>query len=131
MTVRDKAFTGSIPEVYERHLVPLIFEPYAQDLAEEVRRLKPSSVLETAAGTGVVTRALTAVLPPAARLVATDLNMAMLNVARAHFLRECPVEWRQADALALPVAFPVQAAATSALKQVALKASMSPGLPSR
>ncbi|GEP12642.1 class I SAM-dependent methyltransferase [Methylobacterium gnaphalii] len=102
MAATDKAFTGSIPELYERHLVPLIFEPYAQDLAEEVRRLKPSSVLETAAGTGVVTRALTAVLPPATRLVATDLNTAMLDVARAHVPRECPVEWRQADALALP-----------------------------
>lgn len=102
MTATDKVFTGSIPELYERHLVPLIFKPYAHDLAEEVRQLKPGSVLETAAGTGVVTRALAAVLPTATRLVATDLNAAMLDVARAHVSRGCPVEWQQADALALP-----------------------------
>jgi ubiquinone/menaquinone biosynthesis C-methylase UbiE len=102
MTVTDKAFTGSIPQMYERHLVPLIFEPYAQDLAEEVGRLKPDSVLETAAGTGVVTRALAVLLPAATRLVATDLNTAMLDVARTHVPRGRPIEWQQADALALP-----------------------------
>jgi ubiquinone/menaquinone biosynthesis C-methylase UbiE len=104
MTEADKAFTGSIPQLYERHLVPLIFEPYAQDLAEEVRRLNPGSVLETAAGTGVVTRALATMLPAATRLVATDLNAAMLDVARTRVPRDSPVEWRQADALALPFA---------------------------
>lgn len=104
MMVTDKAFTGSIPQLYERHLVPLIFEPYARDLAEEVCRLKPGSVLETAAGTGVVTRALATVLPAATRLVATDLNAAMLDVARTHVSSDRPIEWRQADALALPFA---------------------------
>jgi hypothetical protein len=29
----DKVFTGSIPRLYETHLVPLIFEPYAADVA--------------------------------------------------------------------------------------------------
>lgn len=104
MAATDRSFTGSIPQLYQRHLVPLAFEPYAGDLAEEVRRLKPGSVLETAAGTGVVTRALAAVLPAATRLVATDLNAAMLDIARTHVPRGSPVEWRQADALALPFA---------------------------
>ncbi|MGE8130453.1 class I SAM-dependent methyltransferase [Methylobacterium sp. NPDC080182] len=104
MTVADKAFTGSISDLYDRYLVPLIFEYYAHDLVAEVSRLEPDSVLETAAGTGIVTRALATVLPAATRLVATDLSTAMLDVARTHVSRDSPVEWRQADALALPFA---------------------------
>jgi ubiquinone/menaquinone biosynthesis C-methylase UbiE len=104
MAATDKAFTGSIPELYEHHLVPLIFEPYARDMALQVCRLAPRAVLETAAGTGVVTRALAAGLPATARLVATDLNEAMLEVARERVPRNRTVEWKQADALALPFA---------------------------
>jgi hypothetical protein len=53
----DTVFAGSMPELYDSHLVPLIFEPYAADLASRVATLDPSRVLETAAGTGVVARA--------------------------------------------------------------------------
>ena len=77
----DKAFTGSIPELYERHLVPLIFEPYARDLAERIAAKDPMHVLEIAAGTGVVTRALASRLPTT-RIVATDLNAPMLEHAK-------------------------------------------------
>jgi ubiquinone/menaquinone biosynthesis C-methylase UbiE len=97
----DKVFAGSIPEIYDRLLVPLIFEPYALDLANRVAALAPGDVLETAAGTGVLTRALAARLVPATRMVATDLNQPMLDQAA----RRAPgraVEWKQADALALP-----------------------------
>jgi ubiquinone/menaquinone biosynthesis C-methylase UbiE len=103
MAATDKAFTGSIPETYERHLVPLIFESYAQDMAERVKRLEPRDILETAAGTGVVTRAMASVLPSLARLVVTDLNDAMLEVARLGLSRDTRMEWKQADALALPM----------------------------
>ena len=54
----DKLFAGSIPEIYDRFLVPLIFEPYARDLVERLAKTEPRNVLETAAGTGVVTRAM-------------------------------------------------------------------------
>ena len=101
----DAAFVGSIPQVYERYLVPLIFEPYAADLALRTARRHPSSVLEIAAGTGVVTRQLAKTLPPAVSIVATDLNQAMLDQAAAQGTSR-PVEWRQADALQLP--FPDQ-----------------------
>jgi ubiquinone/menaquinone biosynthesis C-methylase UbiE len=70
----DSAFAGSIPQFYERYLVPLIFEPYAVDLASRAARRKPSRVLEVAAGTGVVTRRLATVLAPGVSIVATDLN---------------------------------------------------------
>ena len=97
----DKVFAGSIPRLYEEYLVPLIFEPYAVDLAARVAALRPARVLEIAAGTGVVTRKLAATLPEDASIVATDLNPAMLDQARAVGTRR-PVEWRQADALQLP-----------------------------
>ena len=99
----DKVFAGSIPEMYDRLLVPLIFEPYAVALASRVAALAPRDVLETAAGTGVLTRALAARLAPATRMVATDLNQPMLDQA-ARRAPDRAVEWKQADALALPFA---------------------------
>ena len=70
----DKVFAGSIPENYDRYMVPLIFEPFAADFAHRAASLSPSAVLETAAGTGVVTRALASKLPPGASYIVTDLN---------------------------------------------------------
>jgi SAM-dependent methyltransferase len=96
----DKAFTGSIPVVYDRYLGTLLFEPYAADVARRVAGLE-GSVLEIAAGTGIVTAALTRALSPDARLVATDLNRAMLDHA-ASKLADGRVTWREADATALP-----------------------------
>jgi ubiquinone/menaquinone biosynthesis C-methylase UbiE len=98
----DKLFAGSIPEMYDRQMVPLIFEPYAADLAERITRLAPQDVLEVAAGTGVVTRAMAARLPATARITATDLNQPMLDYAASRQPDPSRVEWRQADALALP-----------------------------
>lgn len=97
----DRLFAGSIPQLYERYLVPLIFEPYAADLAARVALRRPARVLEIAAGTGVVTRRLAAALAPAASIVATDLHQAMLDQAAAVGTSR-PVEWRQADAMQLP-----------------------------
>jgi ubiquinone/menaquinone biosynthesis C-methylase UbiE len=97
----DTVFAGSIPELYDTHLVPLIFEPYAADLASRVAALEPSRVLETAAGTGAVTRALAGALPARVDLVATDLNQPMLDRAAATGSQR-PVQWKQADAARLP-----------------------------
>ena len=97
----DRVFAGSIPQLYERYLVPLIFEPYAADLAARAALRRPSCVLEVAAGTGVVTRQLAKALPPSVSILATDLNQPMLDqAAKAGTTR--PIEWRQADALQLP-----------------------------
>jgi ubiquinone/menaquinone biosynthesis C-methylase UbiE len=103
MAATDKLFAGSIPEIYDRLLVPLIFEPYARDLAERVARADPEAILEIAAGTGVVTRAMTARLPANARLTVTDLNQPMLDHAKAR-QPDGRITWKQADALALPFA---------------------------
>lgn len=99
----DKLFAGSIPKLYEAHLVPLIFDYYAADLARRVAVRPVSRVLEIAAGTGVVTRKLAAVLPASVAIVATDLNQPMLDLA-AQLGTPRPVEWRQADAMRLPFA---------------------------
>ena len=77
----DKVFAGSIPKLYEEYLVPLIFEPFAADIANRLITRSISSVLEVAAGTGVVTRSLTSALPENVSITATDLNQAMLDQA--------------------------------------------------
>lgn len=102
MTVQDSSFIGSIPEVYDFYLVPLIFESYAADIADRVSVLSPANVLETAAGSGVVTRALAAALPTNATIMATDLNQPMLDHAQRQQESDPRVMWRVADALDLP-----------------------------
>jgi len=69
----DKIFAGPIPEVYEKYLVPLIFASYAADLAGRLRTGRVSCILEIAAGTGVLTRALDAELSEEIEIVATDI----------------------------------------------------------
>lgn len=102
MVATDKLFAGSIPEIYDRYLVPLIFETYASDLAGRLAKANPKDVLETAAGTGILTRAMATRLPESAHIVATDLNQPMLDYAKARQSGKGRVEWKQADALALP-----------------------------
>jgi ubiquinone/menaquinone biosynthesis C-methylase UbiE len=104
MAATDKLFAGSIPDLYQRLLVPLIFEPYARDLANRVAAAAPRDLLETAAGTGVLTRAMAPRLPAATRIVATDLNQPMLDQAAKWQASDRRIEWRQVDALALPFA---------------------------
>jgi SAM-dependent methyltransferase len=97
----DAVFAGSVPEVYERCLVPLIFEFYADDLAKRIARLAPTSVLEIAAGTGVVTRALASGLDASVEITASDLNPDMIDHAEALGTSR-PVTWRHADVMHLP-----------------------------
>jgi len=101
MTKVDTVFSGSIPAIYDNYLGPLIFEPYARDLANRLSAFNPERVLETAAGTGIVTRALLRSLSGGAGIVATDLNQPMLDHA-AKQLSSSRVSWQQADAQALP-----------------------------
>ncbi len=98
----DKVFAGSVPENYDRYMVPLIFEQYAIDMAQRAAALSPNAVLEIAAGTGVVTRALAPKLSPAARYTVTDLNQPMLDYAASRQPPDSRIAWRQADAMALP-----------------------------
>lgn len=103
MNLADRGFTGSIPQLYEHHLVPLLFEPYAQDLAARAAALQPARVLEIAAGTGVLTRRLVNELPAATEIVASELNATMLDMAATMGAKR-QIEWRLADAQELPFA---------------------------
>jgi SAM-dependent methyltransferase len=95
------SFSGAVAEVYDRHLVPMIFEPYALDITQRLAALEPRRVLEVAAGTGAVTRTMAAQLPQSVALVATDLSAAMVEHASKVGTAR-PVEWQVADALNLP-----------------------------
>lgn len=97
----DSIFSGSVPQVYETHLVPLIFEPYAADIAARLVPLAPKDLLEVAAGTGAVTRALARMLPESCAITATDFSEGMLEQAKAAGTSR-PVEWQIADAMELP-----------------------------
>jgi ubiquinone/menaquinone biosynthesis C-methylase UbiE len=97
-------FVGSIPQHYDQGLGPMIFVDYAADIAQRVAAGDPARVLETAAGTGIVTRKLRDALPAGVRLTATDLNPPMLDVARTKFGAGEQVEFQPADAAALPFA---------------------------
>jgi ubiquinone/menaquinone biosynthesis C-methylase UbiE len=100
MMEQERRFTGSVAEQYARRMVPLIFRPYADELAQRARLFEPRRILETAAGTGVVTKALYEKFP-GAEIVATDLNQPMLDVAARQFPPET-VRFYQADAQDLP-----------------------------
>jgi|SRR5215471_5162105 len=104
MSDEATGFVGSIPENYDRGLGPILFADYAEHTARLVAGYAPSRVLETGAGTGIVTRCLRDLLPATTRLIATDLNSPMLDVARTKFRPDEPVEFQDADAIALPFA---------------------------
>lgn len=94
-------FVGSIPDFYDRGLGPVLFADFAADMAQRAKALEPKLVVETAAGTGILTRALRDALPGRTKIIATDLNPPMLEVARRKFARGEPVVLQPADAMNL------------------------------
>lgn len=102
MTGQDAVFTGSIPQLYNQLMVPMLFDSYAADLAARLASLHPTAVLETAAGSGALTRAMAARLPAAARITATDLNQPMLDVAASLSANDPRISWLACDATVLP-----------------------------
>jgi ubiquinone/menaquinone biosynthesis C-methylase UbiE len=102
MSGDSAAFSGDIPHHYDAGLGPVIFFGYAADIARRAAELQRLRVLETAAGTGIVTRILRDVLPATTQLTCTDLQASMLEVARRKFRADEPVDFHSADATALP-----------------------------
>jgi SAM-dependent methyltransferase len=102
MSEQGANFVGDVPRFYDRDMGPVIFVDFAEEMARRVAASAPMRVLETAAGTGIVTRHLRDRLPAGSRLTATDLNPPMLDVARGKFAAGEAVEFRPADATALP-----------------------------
>ena len=96
------SFTGSVPVHYHKCLGPAWFDAFAAELARRLPAAPPGDVLETACGTGVLTRRLRERLDPRVHLVATDLSGAMLDYARGELVDAKGIEWREADAASLP-----------------------------
>jgi ubiquinone/menaquinone biosynthesis C-methylase UbiE len=96
----DTVFAGPVPQIYDRYLGPLLFQPFAEAVAERLS-VADRAILETASGTGIITRVVAAKLPQSV-ILATDLNPAMLEVA-AESLQAGNLKWQQADAQSLPV----------------------------
>jgi len=94
----DKVFAGPVPQLYDRYLGPILFQPFAEVVAERLGKTD-RAILETAAGTGIVTHAIAAALPQSS-ILATDLNQAMLDVAAAK-TSAADLTWQQADAQSL------------------------------
>jgi SAM-dependent methyltransferase len=104
MSGDSAAFSGDIPHYYDAGLGPIIFSGYAADIARRAAEMQPSHVLETAAGTGIVTRSLRDALPVTTQLTCTDLQAPMLEVAKRKFRVDERVDFQPADATALPFA---------------------------
>jgi SAM-dependent methyltransferase len=99
---RNAAFVGTIPPIYDRYLGPLFFQPYAEDLAARLALQPDMRILEVACGTGLVTRRLLEHLGARGSILATDLNEPMLAYGRSQLPDTPGLQWRQADAIALP-----------------------------
>jgi ubiquinone/menaquinone biosynthesis C-methylase UbiE len=101
MTENASQFIGDIPANYDACLGPILFDDYATDVAARAGDLRPSRVLELAAGTGIVSRMLRDAIPADAKLMVTDLNIPMLDIARGKFDENEAVEFAAADAMSL------------------------------
>ncbi len=104
MAEPNLSFSGSIPQMYDHYLGPVLFEPYAADLARRVAAQATGLVLELACGTGIVTQQLRSQLSQDVKIVATDLSQPMLDYAQSKLATLQHVEWKQADIAALPFA---------------------------
>lgn len=102
MSDESVSFAGSIPENYDRYLGPMFFQPYAADLISRLSIAESGSLLELACGTGIVTRMLRDTLSATTTLTATDLSEPMMKFARGKFDARELIDWKQADASALP-----------------------------
>ncbi len=102
MNKNHSVFNAEMAANYDQYLVPLIFDGYAQDLAGRASGYRPKHVLETAAGTGVVTGHLDRLLHESAHVTATDLNPGMLDIATSKLQSSSRTKLETADALNLP-----------------------------
>lgn len=97
--------SGNDASNYEEHLGPLVFEPAAKALMTHINGLQANSILEIAAGTGRLTKHLREKFPAPAKLVATDINPDMLELAQQQ-LNDPSITFQLADAQQLPFAAP-------------------------
>ncbi len=90
---------GSIPEAYEKYLVPALFAPWAVKLIELAKLKAGERVLDVACGTGIVARLAAQRVGEGGKVVGIDLNPQMLKVAReASSEMTTPIEWQEGSA---------------------------------
>ena len=96
---------GTAADVYQTHLVPAIFGPWAQVVVEAGCLQLGERVLDDACGTGAVAREAARRVGVGGAVVGLDNNPGMLVVARSVPVSSGPrVEWREADAMSMPFA---------------------------
>lgn len=100
MTTTNVSFSGSVPQLYDEYMGPMLFEPYAIDLVGRLPRIQNAKILELACGTGRVTAHLAKALPQS-QLIASDLNPDMIYVAQDR-VKEGVEQWMVADMASLP-----------------------------
>lgn len=89
-------------EIYEQHLVPAMFKPFARDLIQLCDIRRSDRILDVACGTGIVSRlAIDHVDRTVGKVVGVDINPVMLNVAR-HCSAGKDIEWKEGSAMSLP-----------------------------
>ncbi|MFL6483724.1 MAG: class I SAM-dependent methyltransferase [Nitrososphaera sp.] len=89
-------------EIYEQHLVPAMFEPFARDLIKLCNIKRYERILDVACGTGIVSRlAIDYVNASVGKVVGIDINPIMLNMARRCSIGR-NIEWKEGSALSLP-----------------------------
>lgn len=96
-------YGGSAAEIYERHMVPAIFGPWAEDLLALATPKPGERVLDVACGTGIVARLVVQRVGPNGTVVGLDLNPGMLAVARTIPVpHAAQIEWREGNVSAIP-----------------------------
>jgi len=96
--------TPSVPKAYEEFLVPRLFEPWARLLLDEVNLQPGEAVLDVATGPGTVARLAAARLGSRGRVVATDIALPMLDIARAKPVAAGAAQIEYVDSPAAPLA---------------------------
>jgi ubiquinone/menaquinone biosynthesis C-methylase UbiE len=97
----NPSFEGTIPEKYDKHLGPFLFNYFSDDIVKRLAAYKLNTILEIACGTGIVTGTLVKNFP-SAEITATDINPDMLQHAKSKFTSESNITWKTADAMKLP-----------------------------
>ncbi len=102
MSDKENKYAGSVPDAYQEYLVPILFEPFARDLASRVVAPEGGAILETACGTGVLADYMLERLDKSTRLVETDFNPVMLETAATRLVHAANIEFKTANGLELP-----------------------------
>jgi len=97
----NAAFSGSIPEIYDKYLGPFLFEKYAIDLIERIENGEYKSILEIACGTGIVSKFLPEIFTNDEKIICSDLNPDMIEIAKKK-VKEDRIEWKVVDMQEMP-----------------------------